>query len=88
MQARTGAEILKGLEQVEGLGPSIKTPVWIGHSKADTLSPFESSATWLKSLNVPSRELYPVPNCRHEPWNEFNRQDTFDELLGWLTRTL
>jgi alpha-beta hydrolase superfamily lysophospholipase len=85
---RQGNEILNTLPQLPGLCENIHIPVLIVHGTDDKLVKPEGSFELLKHFGGHPKHLMYLPNCRHEPHNDWEKQEYFVSLQQWFKHRL
>ncbi len=83
--ARLGAAMLAAMNEFPDRIDRLSTPTYVLHGGADPLVPASSSEFLEQSILVERRVW---PGLRHECFNEPERDEVIDEMLGWLDRHL
>jgi alpha-beta hydrolase superfamily lysophospholipase len=70
--------------RLEGLGPRISVPVWMGAGTADPVVSTARSAAFFETLASPDRSRKEYHDFRHELWNELGRERVLDDIAQWI----
>jgi alpha-beta hydrolase superfamily lysophospholipase len=85
--AGLGVEMMRGIERTAAGGAEIEVPMLLLHGGDDALCSPQGSESFFASLRpgaAPPSRLVIYPGLRHEIFNEPEREQVFEELLGWL----
>ncbi len=82
--ARTGAELVKTIQELPPKMPEIKLPVLIMQGTADRLSDPEGSQLLYERVNSKDKTLKLYEGCYHEIFNEPQREQVFEDMDSWL----
>lgn len=84
MPARTGAELVRASRQIGDRLPGLTLPVLLMHGTADRLADPAGSRQGYERAASTDKMLKLYPGLYHEVFNESERQQVFDDLIGWL----
>ena len=84
MPARTGAEMVRASRQIGDRLPGLTLPVLFMHGTADRLADPQGSRLGYERAASADKSLKLYPGLYHEIFNEPERLQVFDDLIGWL----
>lgn len=84
MPARTGAELVRASRQIGGQLSKLTQPVLFMHGTADRLADPAGSRLAYERAASADKTLKLYPGLYHEIFNEPERRQVFDDLVGWL----
>ena len=82
--ARMGYEVITTVRRVKKRLRLIQAPMLILHGGADRLADPAGSQELYDAATSSSRELYILPECYHEVYNEFCRDEVLDVVIRWM----
>lgn len=80
--------MVAAMEAVTAAGPITTVPVLYLHGEADPLVPIEASRAGWDVIAGPGSAVVTYPGARHEIFNETNRDEVLDDVVGFVTRAL
>jgi len=84
IKARTGYQMLLGIEQARQFLQEIKTPLLLLHGAEDKIMPVAGSQYILDKVVASDKQLHVFPNLYHEILNEKEKEAVFELILSWL----
>ncbi|MEL7561860.1 lysophospholipase [Dehalogenimonas sp. 4OHTPN] len=84
--ARTGAEMLDAMSNVQALSAKIKLPVLLMHGASDRLAEPSGSQLFYNSIASTDKELHFFPGCYHEIFNEPCHDFVLGTMIRWLDK--
>lgn len=84
MPARTGAEMVRASKLIGGQFVKLSLPVLFMHGTADRLADPEGSRLACQHASSADKTLKLYSGLYHEIFNEPEREQVFDDLVGWL----
>jgi alpha-beta hydrolase superfamily lysophospholipase len=84
MPARTGAEMVRASRQIGDRLPGLTLPVLLMHGTADRLADPAGSRQVYERAASADKTLKLYPGLYHEIFNEPERRQVVDDLIGWL----
>ncbi|KVE25269.1 hydrolase [Burkholderia singularis] len=86
--ARTGAEILAAMQEIERGRAALRLPVLVYHGTADKLTEPDGSRDFGAHVGSPDRTLTLYEGSYHETINDLDRERVIGALIDWiLSRT-
>jgi alpha-beta hydrolase superfamily lysophospholipase len=70
--------------RLDGLGPAIEVPVWMGAGTADPVVSTPRSAAFFATLGSPDRTRKEYEGFHHEILNELGREQVFADIAQWI----
>lgn len=83
-----GSEILRAFEGICATCEKIQLPVFIAHGSHDRLVMLHGSYEILRALRSTDRYLAILPGVYHEPHNDYDKEEYFALLNGWISKHL
>jgi lysophospholipase len=77
-------ECLAAQARLEGLGPSITVPVWLGAGSADPVVSTPRSTAFFATLGSTDKTRKEYQGFLHELLNEVGRQQVHDDIAQWI----
>jgi alpha-beta hydrolase superfamily lysophospholipase len=87
MTTSLAVEMLGAMRAAQSDCQRLKLPILVLHGGADRLCPPSGSEELFARLpreRLPGTELHLLPSLRHEIFNEPEREEVFELLLGWI----
>ncbi len=84
LSARLAAEILAARAGLASAGPEFEAPLLLLHGEADRICPSEASQAFQARCGDAVATLRLYPELRHEPFNEPEREQVFEDVRDWL----
>jgi acylglycerol lipase len=84
IRARTGAELIKTMQQLPAQMPEINLPILIMHGTADQLGNPEGSRLLYERVGSKDKTLKLYEGFYHEIFNEPGREQVFADMETWL----
>ena len=84
IRARTGAELLKTMQELPPQMPEISLPILIMHGTADKLGNPEGSQLLYERARSKDKTLKLYEGFYHEIFNEPGREQVFRDMEAWL----
>ncbi len=82
--ARTGAELLQALLQIQASMEAVRVPLYIMHGTADRLTNLEGSRLLYSRAAAPDKTLKLYEGFYHELLNEPEKEKVMVDIAGWL----
>jgi alpha-beta hydrolase superfamily lysophospholipase len=86
LSARLIWELLRAVERVGTLAPSIDVPLLLLHGEVDPLCAAEGSRRFHAGLRSPGSEVILYPGLRHEILNEPERERVLEDAVAWISK--
>lgn len=84
IKARTGYQMLLGIEKARQLLPEIKSPILLLHGAEDKIMPVVGSQYILDTVIAKDKQLHVIPDLYHEILNEKEKETVLKLILDWL----
>jgi alpha-beta hydrolase superfamily lysophospholipase len=81
---RTFFEIQAAQARLDGLGPTITVPVWLGAGSADPVVSTPRSTAFFLTLGSTDTTRKEYRDFRHEILNEVGREQVVDDIAQWI----
>jgi len=85
VRARLGAEMLRAMDEVAAGLPALTMPLLAMQGSADALVDASTAAYVHARVGSSDRTLHVYPGLYHEIFNEPEREQVLDDLVGWVT---
>ncbi len=82
--ARTGAELMSAMAQIQNRMNAIKLPILIMHGTCDKLTAPEGSQELYNAVDSTDKTLKMYNGFYHEIHNDPNKQQVFDDIIAWI----
>ena len=82
--ARTGAQLLDGMERIARRRGALRLPVLVFHGTADKLTEPEGSREFAREVGSHDRTLTIYEGGYHETLNDIERDRVIDALIQWI----
>lgn len=86
--AGIGRALLQVGETMPRRAPALAAPLLVVHGTADRLIPIEGSRRLVECVGSADVELKEYPGLYHEVFNEPERGQVLDDVVGWITKRL
>jgi alpha-beta hydrolase superfamily lysophospholipase len=84
IRARTGAELIRGMEKAQSLLASFTLPLLLLHAGDDRIMPKEGSQFVMSRVASKDKTLKVFDGLYHEILNEPEKEMVFAAILGWI----
>jgi len=84
VRARYGFELLKAAQKVRNRGRKLKLPVLLEYGTDDRLVNPRASKALFERLTTPDKTLLEWKDARHELFNELEKVEVIESVVGWL----
>jgi alpha-beta hydrolase superfamily lysophospholipase len=84
VRARTGAELVRAIQALEGMLPRITVPFLLFHGTADRIAPLAGSERLFLEGGSTDKEFFRVEGGYHELLNDSGREEVIRKILDWL----
>jgi len=82
--ARLGSEFMDAMAAAQAGAAMITLPILLQHGEADKLTAVEGSRYLFEHVSAADRTLKIYPGLFHEIYNEPERGEVLDDLIGWF----
>lgn len=82
--ARFGAQFLSCIERVQSRAENIDVPLFMFHGDADQIIPMQGTLEFYNKINFADKKLKIYPGGFHEPHNDLQRREVFQDIEQWL----
>ncbi|KZS86192.1 alpha/beta hydrolase [Mycobacterium persicum] len=86
--AGIGRALLQVGETMPRRAPALTAPLLVVHGTGDRLIPIEGSRRLVECVGSIDVELKEYPGLYHEVFNEPERDQVLDDVVGWITKRL
>ncbi|MBO6575512.1 MAG: lysophospholipase [Rhodothermales bacterium] len=83
--ARTGAEFIRGMREVEREGHRLDMPLLVFHGTADRLTDPDGSAELYARASTDHKQLSLFEGAYHETFNDLDRDRVIEGVVTWMT---
>ena len=81
-------ELLKNQRTILSLAPKVKIPGFLMHSGDDRICAKEGSEAFFKKMGSKDKTLKIYDGFYHELFNEYGKEEVFQDMEGWLEKRL
>ena len=81
--ASLGMALNDGVQRTAGAGARVRVPILMLHGGADVLCAPAGSEAFFSGVTTKESALQIYPELRHEIFNEPEREQIFEDILGW-----
>ncbi len=86
ISARFGTEFMACIDRVQSNADKLEVPLFIFHGEADQIIPVAGSRRFFDKVSFADKQLKIYPDGFHEPHNDLQQQEVFQDVEQWLNR--
>jgi alpha-beta hydrolase superfamily lysophospholipase len=84
ISARFGAEFMACIDRLQSTAGNIDVPLLMFHGSADQIIPVAGTQHFFEQLNCADKTLKIYQDGFHEPHNDLQKQEVFQDIAQWL----
>lgn len=84
ISARFGSQFLACIDRVQSNAANIDVPLFMFHGEADQIIPVQGTLQFFDKISFADKKLKTYPGGFHEPHNDLQKQEVFQDVEQWL----